>query len=235
MAIMFPMNLSIVLPCYNEEENIAAAVRDVHGWMKSRSVDGNVIVVDDGSRDGSARILEELKKEIPGLMVVTHPKNQGYGISVRSGLDAATTEWMGFMDSDLQFLAKDFDLLLPFADSFKFVTGRRAHRADSFARNAFGKILGAMNLVVFGLWVRDVNCGMKMMRRDIWPTIRPTHGVEKLFNTEIFLRLKRNRIPWKTVNVPHYPRMAGSPTGGSLRVIIRMFQELLKLRFASAD
>jgi hypothetical protein len=81
------------------------------------------------------------------------------------------------------------------------------------------------------MWVRDVNCGMKLFRRDIWKTIRPTRGVEKLFNTEMFLRLKRNKIPWMTVNVPHYPRLLGTPTGGSVRVILRMFKELFDLRF----
>lgn len=227
------MQLSIVLPCYNEEENIAAAVEDVRSWMDSASIEGEIIVVDDGSKDRSLAILADLKKKTPRLRVVEHKKNGGYGIAVRSGCDAATTEWIAFMDSDGQFLAKDFAQLLPFAKEYKFVTGRRAHRADSFIRNMFGKVLGGMNVLVLGLWVRDVNCGMKMFRKDIWPTIRPTRGVEKLFNTEMFLRLKRNNIPWKTVNVPHYPRLRGTPTGGSIRVIFRMFKELWDLRFTA--
>lgn len=224
------MTLSIVLPCYNEQENIAAAVRDVHAWMNDAKIDGEIIVVNDGSKDASADILHKLQQEIPSLRIVTHEKNQGYGIAVRSGLDAASREWIGFMDSDMQFKAKDFELLFPYTNEYSFVSGRRAHRADPFMRNAFGKVLGGMNVLVFGLWVRDVNCAMKIFKKEIWPKIRPTHGVEKLFNTEIFLRLKRNGIKWKTVNVPHYPRTAGSPTGGSVRVIIRMFQELLRLR-----
>jgi hypothetical protein len=87
-----------------------------------------------------------------------------------------------------------------------------------------------MNFAVLGVWVRDVNCGMKVFRRDIWPRIRPEFGVEKLYNTEMFLRLKRGKIPWKTVDVPHYPRKAGAQTGGSPRVIARMFWELWRLK-----
>ncbi len=226
------MTLSIVLPCYNEEANIAAAVHDVHTWMTAEKIEGDIIVVDDGSKDVSLSILENLQKSLSNLRVVRHAKNGGYGIAVRSGCDAATTEWIAFMDSDGQFKAKDFNLLLPYTKDFSFVTGRRARRADSFVRNMFGKVLGGMNLIVLGLWVRDVNCGMKMFSKDIWPTIRPTRGVEKLFNTEMFLRLKRNNIPWKTVNVPHYPRLLGTPTGGSIRVIFRMFKELWDLRFS---
>lgn len=226
------MNISIVMPCYNEEANIESSVRDVARWMKDRGHDGGIIVVDDGSKDSSPAMLEKLSREFNNLKVVRHEKNGGYGIAVRSGLDAVTSEWMGFIDSDGQFKAADFDLLTAHAESYSFITGRRAHRADSALRNAFGKILGGMNVIVLGLWVRDVNCGLKIFRRDIWPDIRPTKGVEKLFNTEIFLRLKRKKIPWLTVNVPHYPRTAGTPTGGSIRVILRMFKELWDLRTA---
>lgn len=225
------MTLSIILPCYNEEANIAATVDDVQSWLRESALQGEIIIVDDGSKDGSPAILKQLEAAAQNIRIVRHEKNGGYGIAVRSGCDSATTEWIAFMDSDGQFEAKDFNLLLAYTDSYSFITGRRAKRADSFVRNMFGKVLGGMNVLVLGLWVRDVNCGMKLFKRDIWPTIRPTRGVEKLFNTEMFLRLKRNKIPWKTVNVPHYPRRAGTPTGGSVRVILRMFRELWDLRF----
>lgn len=224
------MKLSVVLPCYNEEENIVTAVHDVESWMQQSKIQGEIIVVNDGSTDTSFTVLKKLGKKVPLLRIVNLPKNGGYGIAVRAGCDAATTDLIAFMDSDLQFHAQDLSLLLEHMDTYAFVTGRRAHRADSLLRNVFGKILGGMNVLVLGLWVRDVNCGMKMFRKDIWKTIRPEHGVEKLFNTEMFLHLKRNRIPWLTINVPHYPRIAGSQTGGSIRVIIRMFKELWDLR-----
>lgn len=226
------MDLSIILPCYNEEENLPATVRDVSLWVKTLNFPCTIIAVNDGSSDSTASVLLELQKHVPELTIVTHEKNQGYGVAVRSGCDAATTEWMVFMDSDGQFHAKDIALLLAHKDAYPFITGRRAKRADSFVRNMFGKILGAMNVLVLGLWVRDVNCGMKLFRKDIWKDIRPTYGVEKLFNTEMFLRLKYNHIPWRQVNVPHYPRTAGTQTGGSIRVIKRMFEELFALKRA---
>lgn len=226
------MNLSVVLPCYNEEGNIEAAVRDVDAWRAASGHDATIIVVDDGSKDRSPEILKRLEASVPKLRVVTLPQNGGYGIAVRAGCDAAETEWIAFMDSDGQFKAKDFDTLIAKSDGVRFVTGRRIKRADPFIRNVFGKVLGVMNFVFLGIWVRDVNCGMKMFRKDTWPEIRPVHGVEKLFNAEMFLRLKRRGIPWVTVPVPHYPRLIGTPTGGSVRVIIRMFRELWNLRTA---
>lgn len=229
------MTLSVVLPCFNEEKNIVASVRDVRDWMAARTLAGEIIVVDDGSGDGSRDVLQRLAKECPTLRIIHHAKNLGYGLAVRAGCDSARTDVIAFMDSDGQFRARDFDLLLPHLEQFPFVTGRRRRRADSFVRNTFGKILGAMNVLVLGLWVRDVNCGMKMFRRDIWREIRPTHGVEKLFNTEMFLRLKRKGIAWCQVDVPHYPRLHGHSTGGSMRVILRMFRELWGLRMSKAE
>ncbi len=227
------MNLSLILPCYNEEANITQTVEETAAWMKSSGTKGELIVVDDGSKDRSPKMLDELQKKFPGLLkVVTRKKNGGYGVAIRDGCDSATCEWIGFMDSDGQFKPEDLEKLFAKTGDYPFVTGRRAHRADSFVRNTFGKILGAMNFIVLGLWVRDVNCGMKMFKKEIWPKIRPVHGVEKLFNTEMFLKLKRQGIPWATVNVPHYPRRAGTPTGGSVKVILRMFKELWDLRWA---
>lgn len=226
------MLLSVVLPCYNEEQNIVQTVRGVHKWMRQRGIDGEIIVVNDGSKDGSRRVLEERKKDSALLKIVDRPENGGYGVAVRDGCDAAEGEWIVFMDSDGQFDPQDIDRLLARRDEATFITGRRMKRADPLIRNVFGKVLGIANLLVLGLWVRDVNCGMKLFHRDTWRRIRPVQGVEKLFNAAVFLNLKREGIPWLQVDVPHYPRKAGSPTGGSLTMIARTFKELWQLRMA---
>jgi glycosyltransferase involved in cell wall biosynthesis len=224
------MNLSVVLPCYNEEENIGRTVEEVWAWMQKAKVTGELIVADDGSKDRSPQILADLKKKIPQLHVVRREKNGGYGVAVRDGCDAATSEWICYMDSDGQFKPEDLEKLMPHAGAYSFVTGRRAHRADPLIRNIFGKVLGLTNFIVLGVWVRDVNCGMKMFKRETWQKVRPVHRVEKLFNTEMFLNLKRQGIPWHTVNVNHYPRVAGKPTGGSIKMVFQTFRELWELR-----
>ncbi len=224
------MHLSVVHPCYNEEENIERTVHATLQWLDTEGHDGEVVVVDDGSTDKSAEILRQLSNEDNRVKVVTHESNQGYGISVRSGCDAASQEYIAFMDSDGQFKIEDLSLLLPHLEQFDFVPGRRRRRADPFIRNVFGKILGVLIFCVFGLWIRDVNCGLKVFKKSLWPTMRPLYGTEKFFNTELYLRLKRAGVQWQQVDVPHYPRTAGSPTGGSGRVIVHMIKELFDLR-----
>lgn len=224
--------LSIILPCYNEEEAIASTVKAVHKWVKKKKLDAEIIVVNDGSYDNSLAVLEKLQLKIEPLVIVSRFMNGGYGIAVRDGCDEARGEWIGFMDSDGQFDPQDFDKLLPFCGEYKVVTGRRMKRSDPLMRRIFGKILATMNGVILGLWIRDINCGMKIFHRSVWPKVRPVHGVEKLFNTEVFLRLKKLGIPYKQIPVPHYPRQGGKSTGGSVKVILRMFKELAGLRKA---
>ena len=226
------VQLSVVLPCYNEEANIRATLEEVLGWIGRLEFPAEIVAVDDGSSDATPVILGEMSATHPSIRVVRHRENGGYGRAVRSGCDAAAGEWIAFMDSDGQFRIADLGVLLPHLPEYAFVTGRRRRRADPFPRVAYGKILAFFNLAVFGMWIRDVNCGLKVFRREIWQTIRPEHGIEKLFNAEMFLRLKRAGIPWKQVAVPHHPRRAGVPTGASGRALHRMMREVAALRKA---
>lgn len=226
------MHLSLVLPCFNEAPNLPEVFAQISKWIVDTHGDVEVIAVNDGSSDNTAMVLQQLQEQYPWLTVVAHDVNKGYGVAVRSGLDAGSHDVLAFMDSDRQFRPEDLSLLLPKLQEVDFVAGRRKKRADPLIRNLFGKILGIIAFVFFGLWVRDINCGMKVFRKKIWKDIRPEYGVEKLFNTELFLRLKKKGIAWKQVDVPHYPRQAGNPTGASLHVIIRMFREIADLHRA---
>lgn len=228
-------SLTIVLPCYNERENIAATLNDVMQWVDATGKHAEIVAVDDGSSDGTPQLLRQAADGDPRIRVVAHQQNQGYGAAVRTGCDAAQNEWIVFMDSDGQFHASDIDILLAHTGAYAFVTGRRRRRADPPFRVVFGKLLGLLIWVSFGVWLRDVNCGMKAFRRDVWPRIRPVSGLEKFFNTEMFLRLKDAGIPWLQVDVPHYPRMHGMATGGTGAIIIRMLRELSALKRARAS
>ena len=223
-------SLSLVLPCFNEEANVEQTVREAVAWFDRTGVRGEIIGVDDGSRDRTRGILQSMAAHEPRLRVVWHDDNQGYGAAIRTGCDAAVMDVIAFVDSDGQFRIDDLSVLLPHLRTHAFVAGRRRKRADSFTRNVLGKVLGLMNWALLGLWVRDVNCGMKVFRRTLWPSIRPRFGIEKMFNTELFLHLKQQGVPWMQVDVPHYPRRAGNPTGAKLYVIGRMMKELWNLK-----
>lgn len=205
---------------------MVSTVADLDAWMKKEGIKGAIICVDDGSTDGTAQVLLRLKQTYPNLLIVTHAKNIGYGAAVRSGCDAADTEWIAFMDSDGQFHAEDFSKLVPFCSSYFFVVGRRRKRADPFMRKLNAKCFGILTWVSLGVWVRDVNCAMKIYRKDVWQKIRPTFSTGALFNAELFARARQAGVVWKQVPVSHYPRIRGAQTGANPGVILRMFKEL---------
>lgn len=223
------MDVSVILPCFNEESNVEGTVKDIDVWMKNTHIDGDIICVNDGSADGTAAVLLSLQSAYPRLKIVTHPQNIGYGAAVRSGCDAATTEWIAFMDSDGQFHAEDLNILLPWCDRFDIVVGRRMKRADPFMRTMNAKCFGILTWVVLGVWVRDINCAMKMYKRSVWSTIRPRISTGALFNAELFARAKKAGIEWHQVPVHHYPRIRGAQTGAKAGVVLRMFRELRDL------
>ena len=218
------------MPAFNEELNIERTLRETSAWLRTKNEPWEIVVVNDGSKDGTGNVLERMTKEIPELRIVTHEKNRGYGAAVRSGCDAAKGEIIGYMDSDGQFKAKDFDLLLPKLSEASFVTGRRRKRADPFIRKLNAKLFGLLSWVVLGIWVRDINCAMKVFTKDTWQKTRPTHSTGALINAEMFHRAQNAGIPWIVVDVPHAPREFGTQTGANLKVILRMFRELWELK-----
>ena len=248
--------LSIILPCFNEEGNIAKTVGAVQAWMQERNIRGEIIVVNDGSTDGTGEILERMQEEQNPLRVITHRTNLGYGAAVRSGCDAATADIIAFMDSDGQFDPRDFDRLLPFIHTTltpalslpafakatagrqrergcDVVVGRRRKRADPFLRKINAKLFGLLSWALLGIWVRDMNCAMKVFRRSAWQRARPVVTTGALFNAEFFYNLQRAGIRWHQVDVSHYPRRAGKQTGAQVSVIVKMLRELWVLKRGS--
>lgn len=222
--------LSIVLPCFNEELNIERTVRETAAWLSRKETSWEIVVVNDGSLDRTAEILGALTMEFPSLSIVTHETNRGYGAAVRSGCDLARGDVIGFMDSDGQFSAADFDLLLPHLKTHTFVVGRRRRRADPFVRIMNAKLFGLLSWLVLGIWVRDINCAMKVFTRETWKKIHPGHSTGALINAEMFYHARRSGIPWFTVDVPHAPRRFGRQTGAKPSVIFRMFRELWTMK-----
>jgi len=202
-------------------------------WLETGRSDAEVIAVDNASTDSTPSVLRELCQRYPLLRVVTRACNGGYGSSVRSGCDAAQGEIIAWMDADGQFDVQDFDTLLPHLASVDFVSGIRAKRSDSWVRLLLGRMWDGVIRICFGIRARDIDCGMKAFRHDVWPLIRPTITVGDAFNAEFFFRIERCGLTWRQEPVRHYPRLTG--TSGSVRLpdILRAFSETTRLFFAA--
>ena len=224
------ISLSLVFPCFNEEGNIERTVREARAWIAASHPGSEIIVVNDGSSDCTREILSQLERTLPELRVIHHETNSGYGAAILSGCDGAKKDDIAIMDSDGQFRIQDLALLIPERKNVEFVAGRRQRRADPSVRRITAFLYGWLVRRVLGVRVRDINCGMKLFKRSVWPLIRPKYASGALFYAEMFLHLSQKNIRWVQVPVPHYPRTSGTPTGVKPRVILRMFKELWKLK-----
>jgi glycosyltransferase involved in cell wall biosynthesis len=221
----------VVLPAYNEEENVGPAVMEAVAIVGPIADDYEVIVVDDGSRDGTAEKVRQLVEGYPQVRLVQHQVNQGYGAALYSGFTSARKELVFFTDSDRQFDLTETRKLLPFIGEYDLVIGYRAPRRDPFMRKLNGWGWSALVTLLFGYTSRDIDCAFKLFRREIIERINiESRGAT--FSAEFLVRAKRAGYRIREVSLAgHRPRVAGSQTGARLDVITRAFRELIRFRW----
>jgi glycosyltransferase involved in cell wall biosynthesis len=229
-ATMLPISgtLSLVLPAYNEAANLEAVVRRALEVLPALVEDFEVIIVDDGSRDGTSQIADRLAASDPRVRVVHHETNRGYGAALRSGFAAARGDLIMFMDADQQFDPADLAHLAPFVPYADIVAGYRVKRRDPWIRLVYAAIFNAAMRLLFGITVRDIDCAFKVLRGDLVRALHLTMN-GALVNTELLVKAQRAGATIVEVGVRHYPRLSGEPSGGSVRVIRRAVCEVAQL------
>jgi glycosyltransferase involved in cell wall biosynthesis len=229
-----PGSLSLVLPAFNEEENIGEVTREALATLPRFAESFQIIVVDDGSRDRTAEVASEIARQDSRVRIIRHGRNRGYGAALVTGFNATDGDYVMFMDADRQFDINDLRLLTPFASDFDIVAGFRMERNDPLHRRVFAETFNVAVRVLFGVHMRDIDCAFKLFRGDLLRSL-PLSAPGALINTEIQAKARRQKARVQQVGVHHYPRVAGSPTGGNPRVILRAMRETLvlwwKMRF----
>ncbi|HSK93136.1 MAG TPA: glycosyltransferase family 2 protein [Candidatus Angelobacter sp.] len=227
--------LTFFFPAFNEEENVAETVRraiEEIGPLVAGSLE--VLVVDDGSSDRTPVIADELAAADPRVRV-HHQPNRGYGGALRAGFAQARGELIGFSDGDLQFDLREMDRLLARLDEpgrpVDVVIGYRIKRRDPPHRIFIAKTYNAIVSAGFGLRVRDIDCAMKLFRREVFDGL-PLGTDSPFLSAELLIKLRARGERIAQVGVNHYPRAAGTNTGASFRKILRTFRDLAKLRWA---
>ena len=226
--------LSYFFPAHNEAANVRGLVAEALATLPALADRFEIVIVDDGSRDETPAIADELAAAHPEVRAVHHPTNLGYGAALRSGFAAARFEVIAFTDGDRQFhvgdLGRLIDRLGPAGPGGPgVVVGYRIKRADPLVRTVYATLYRLANRVFFGLAVRDVDCACKLFRRAALEGISVESG-GAFFSAELLIKLRAAGRRIGEVGVPHYPRTAGSPTGAKPQVVIRAMRDFWALR-----
>ena len=223
------VRLSIVLPAYNEEENIERAISEATVAAERLVADHEIVVVDDGSTDSTAARVQAVAAVDPRVRLVQHGRNRGYGEALRSGFLASRLDFVFFTDADLQFDMAELVLLLRYVGMVDVVAGYRINRQDTLVRRLNAYAWNCLVRVLFYVPVRDIDCAFKLFDRRVLREVDIT-AVGAMVNTELMVKLGRSGASVVEVGVHHRPRRAGEARGASLRVIATALREIVRMR-----
>jgi glycosyltransferase involved in cell wall biosynthesis len=224
--------LSIFFPAYNDSGTIASLVITALRTARKLTPDHEIIVVNDGSKDNTAEILDELARTYPEVRVVHHEKNRGYGGALRTGFASATRELIFYTDGDAQYDPAEMAVLWRrFDDDVDLVNGYKISRSDPMHRIVIGRVYHHTVKLLFGLTVRDVDCDFRMMRRSIFDTVtlEKNSGVICL---EMMKKITDAGFRIAEVPVHHYHRAYGKSQFFNFRRLARTGLDVFKLWYA---
>ncbi len=202
-------SISAVFPAYNDAGTIPSMVLTSLIALRQVTDDYEVIVTNDGSKDATGAVLQELAARFPELKVITHETNKGYGQALRSGFAAATKDWIFYTDGDAQYNPLEMPRLTEaLKDGIDVVNGYKISRNDAWYRILIGRIYHHIVKIAFGFKLRDVDCDFRLIRRDIFDKI-PLESNTGTICLEMVKKFQDAGYKFAEVPVNHYHRSYG--------------------------
>ena len=224
-----PPGLSIFFPAYNDAGTIGSLVIQAVNVAARLTPDFEVIVVNDGSRDATGAIAEELARTYPQVRVVHHPRNRGYGAALRTGFVSARKDFVAYTDGDAQYDPLELEALWQkmTADA-DMVTGYKISRSDPIHRIIIGRVYHHVVRFMFRLQVRDVDCDFRLLRREIFERVRLERDTGVIC-LEMMRKIQDAGFRVLEVPVHHYHRTYGQSQFFNFRRIFWTGVDVLKL------
>jgi glycosyltransferase involved in cell wall biosynthesis len=225
----FP-SLSVFFPAYNDAPSLPGLLAKTFTALEAHVADYEVIVVNDGSHDDTAAVLENLRHHYhPHLRVVTHEQNRGYGGALRSGFASATKDFVFYTDGDGQYNAGELpSLLVLMTPETGLVNGYKLERHDPAHRIWIGSTYNFFARLLFGIRIRDIDCDYRLIRRSLLEQIRLT-STSGTICVELVRKLELTGCRVVETGVHHYPRLHGKSQFFRLRSLATTLYELIRL------
>lgn len=203
------VSLSLVIPAYNEAPGIARAVAEADDALTALGWDYEILVVDDGSQDGTAARVRQAVAGRPRVRLLMHDQNRGYGAALRTGFEAARFDLIAFTDADCQFHLEDLNRLVPLVEQHDVAAGYRVDRQDNALRRFYSWGYNRLVQALLGTRIRDCDCALKVFRRSAVGRLLPeSRGF--FVNAEMLTRARQLGLRVAEAGVRHRPRAAGA-------------------------
>ena len=221
------LDLSVVIPVYNEEENLPLLWPELRSVLEPLGLQFEVLFIDDGSRDRSAEIVRGFRDADPRVRLIRLKVNSGETAATDAGFKSARGRWLVTMDADLQNDPHDLPMLLAHLDQWDGVTGWRVKRDDPFLRRASSWVANAIRNWVSDESVQDSGCTYRAFRRECLRSLVLYRGFHRFLPT--LLRMRGYRVLEVPVN--HRPRRFGQSKYGIRNRAVAAFKDLLVIRW----
>jgi glycosyltransferase involved in cell wall biosynthesis len=201
---------TIIVPVFNEEDNLKRVEQELTNYIKIAAKKTKILFVNDGSKDKSQQLIEEICANNSDFSFINFEKNCGLSAAITAGFKHTETELVGYIDSDLQTAPEDFNLLLAEIENYELVTGVRANRKDSFVKNMSSTIANGIRRAFTHDGMDDTGCPLKVIKTDFAKNIPMFKGLHRFLPAMILLQ--NGKI--KQIPVQHFPRIAGEAKYG---------------------
>ena len=197
--------LTVVVPVYNEVESLPRVERAMREWLPTSPIKACVLMVNDGSKDGSLELMREICARNEAMFYISLAKNGGLSAAMKAGIDATHSRYVGYIDADLQTTPEDFNLLLEHVAEYQLVMGIRAGRKDSFFKNLQSKIANGFRNMMTHDGAKDTGCPLKVMWTDYAKRVPFFTGMHRFLPA--LIQLQEGRM--MQIPVRHFPRTEG--------------------------
>ena len=197
--------LSVIIPIYNEEDNLDRIEKEMAEFLPKALVKTCVLFVNDGSKDSSLAKIKDICQRQPNFFYISSAVNRGLSTAIKAGIDTIESRLTGYIDGDLQTNPEDFNLLLKYAPDYQLVTGMRAERKDSAFKRRQSKIANGFRRAMTGDTATDTGCPLKVMWSEYAKRLPFFDGMHRFLPALMMLEEGR----FKELPVRHYPRTAG--------------------------
>ena len=227
------MKISVVIPCYNEEQNLEIPVTETIRYFKENKISGEVVIVDDGSFDNTRKVAEKLSVSNPEIKVISHKNNRGLGQACLTGFNNSNGEWVTWLPGDGQFYPEDMINMCDSANGVEFAIGTIPLTDRIVNDNIWRFMLSkSWRFIIKTLLQFDVNdISMYAFRRRLLSNITLISSTGFL-NLEFPIKAIKSGVKVKYYNIRLRPRLSGKSKVNNISTIIKNFWEVLKLRFS---
>lgn len=223
-------SISFFCPAYHDEKNLPVLISYVSEFLKEITDTFEIIIVEDGSPDKTGEVADALAKEFPNVQVIHHPKNLGYGVTLRDGYLAAKYDYVMYTDGDNQYDVREFLPYLHLLETNDVLSGYVTQKALSFRRKVQSEVYNWLVRILFFVWFRDINCAMKIFKRKFLDSIS-IKSSSCFIDAEMIIKAKNGGFKIAQFPVTHFSRTEGLASGSKASVIVSTIAEMVKYRF----